>query len=253
MAYTRAQFINKVGPMAEADAETSKVLASLTIAQAILESNNGNSTLTAQGNALFGIKATGGWCGKVWTGKTLEYYNPNTPTTVTAGFRAYDSWQESIADHSKLLTSASRYSKVVGEMDYTKACEAIAKAGYATDPQYASKLIGLIKINNLTRFDKVVANDLELSNAVSTTIKKGIDIDFNKWKRKDLFKLADVPFLVCKLAGVKVIGTVSTEQYTNAIDKLVLNGYISQRLIWDEKRYTENNVRSLLIKFSLKK
>lgn len=249
MAYTREQFISKVGPLAQADAKTSKVLASLTIAQAILESNNGNSTLTTQGNALFGIKATN-WRGKVWTGKTVEYYNPKTPTTITAGFRAYNNWQESIADHSKLLTSASRYSKVVGETDYKKACNAIAAAGYATDPKYASKLIQLIEANNLTRFDKVTEDDPELFNATSKIIKRGIDIDFNKWKRKDLFKLADVPFLVCKLAGIKVTGAVSKEQYEEAIDKLVLKQAISQRVIWDEKTCTENNVRSLIIKYS---
>lgn len=249
MAYTRAEFIAKVGPMAQKDAKTSKVLASLTIAQAILESNNGNSALTREGNALFGIKATN-WRGKVWTGKTVEYYNPNKPTTITAGFRAYDSWQDSISDHSRLITGVSRYHKVVGEKDYKKACEAIAKAGYATDPQYASKLIQLIESNNLARFDEVVEDDPGLANAVSNTIKRGVDIDFNKWKRKDLFKLANVPYLVCKLAGMKIIGEVSNQQYKQAIDELVLMECISQRLIWDERRYSENNVRSLLIKFS---
>lgn len=95
-----------------------------------------------------------------------------------------------------------------------------------------------------------VVEDKELSNAISKIIRSGIDLDFDKWKRKDLIKLADVPFLVCKLAGIKVIGVVSKEQYKQAIDKLVLKECISQRLIWDEKRYTDNNVRSLLIKFS---
>lgn len=55
MRYTRSQFIEKVGPLAQKDAKSSKVLASRTIAQAILESNDGNSGLTAQGNALFGV------------------------------------------------------------------------------------------------------------------------------------------------------------------------------------------------------
>ena len=249
MAYTRADFIAKIGPLAQTDAKISRILASLTIAQAILESNNGNSTLTREANALFGIKATN-WRGKVWTGKTVEYYNPNSPTTITAGFRAYDSWQKSIEDHSNLLTNASRYKAVIDEKDYKKACKAIHAAGYATDPQYANKLIKLIEDHNLTKFDDIMEDDQELANAASEIIKRGIDLNFNKWKRKDLIKLADVPFLICKLAGIKVVGVVNNEQYKQAIDKLVSKQVISQRLIWDEKRYTANNVRSLLIKFS---
>lgn len=235
MAYTREQFINKIGPVAQADAKTSKVLASLTIAQAILESNNGNSTLTREANALFGIKAAN-WRGKVWTGKTVEYYNPNTPTTITAGFRAYDSWQESITDHSKLLTGASRYKAVVGETDYKKACEAIHKAGYATDPQYANKLISLIESNNLTRFDKAaVEEDQELSNAVSYLIKRGFKIDFNSWKRLDLMNMNNVPALLSKMGGV---------------DRLIKEKIISDRLLWEHKLYKPQHVRALIIKYS---
>lgn len=153
MAYTRKQFIEIIGPLAQKDATSSKILASLTIAQAILESNNGNSTLTKEANALFGIKATN-WKGRVWTGKTLEYYNSNNATTITAGFRAYNSWQESINDHSKLLTTSSRYKKLIGEKDYQRACKCIAECGYATDPLYASKLILIIQTNKLYEFDE---------------------------------------------------------------------------------------------------
>lgn len=237
MAYTRAEFIAKVGPMAQKDAKTSKVLASLTIAQAILESNNGNSALTREGNALFGIKATN-WRGKVWTGKTVEYYNPNKPTTITAGFRAYDSWQDSISDHSKLITGASRYHKVVDEKDYKNACNAIAKAGYATDPQYARKLISLIEANKLYLFDKdlvVFKEDLELSNALSKIIKHGVNLDFNSWKRLDLINLNNVPSLLSKLGG---------------LDKLVEVGIIGQEDIWLKKQYNASHVRSLLIKYA---
>lgn len=237
MSYTRAQFIAKVGPMAQADSKKSKILASLTVAQAILESGNGNSGLTTQGNALFGIKATN-WRGKVWTGKTVEYYNPKNPTTITAGFRAYSSWEDSIADHSKLLTSASRYKAVVGETDYAKACKAIHSAGYATDPQYAAKLIKLIEDNNLAKFDKeivVIKDDPELSSAVSKIILGGININFNQWKRVDLIKLNNVPSLLNKLGG---------------LDKLVSVGIIVQKDIWLTKQYNANHVRSLLIKYA---
>ncbi len=243
MSYTRAQFIQKIAPMAQADAKTSKVLASLTIAQAILESNNGNSLLTQQGNALFGIKATRSWRGKVWTGKTIEYYDGKTATTIVDGFRAYTSWEESIKDHSKLLTQASRYKAVVGETDYKKACQEIHKAGYATDPSYAEKLIALIEKYNLVQYDiahKVIKEDPELATAVSKLIKSGIQLQYNDWKRVDLIKLSNVPALLYKLGGLQKIES-----------KLKERGMGLDLEIWQGKRYTVDNVRSLLIKCAI--
>lgn len=95
-----------------------------------------------------------------------------------------------------------------------------------------------------------VAADNDLFNAVSNITKRGTQLTFNAWKRLDLIKLTNVPALVCKLVGIKIDGSVSDAQYQEAIDKLVSKGSIDQRLIWDEKRYTVNNVRSLLIKYS---
>lgn len=99
---------------------------------------------------------------------------------------------------------------------------------------------------------KVVKEDVELSTSVSNIIKNGIQLTYNSWKRLDLINLNNVPALVCKLAKIKINGTVSIEQYKQAIDKLVKDGIITQRFIWDNKRYTVNNVRSLLIKYASK-
>lgn len=242
MAYTRTQFIERVAPLAVADSKKSNILASLTIAQAILESSNGNSRLATEGKALFGIKAAGNWRGKVWTGYTLEYYDANS-TIIMAGFRAYDSWEESIIDHSKFLNGKARYAKVIGEKDYKKACRYIYEAGYATDPNYTQKLISLIEANDLTKYDVVdLTNTVDeaLFNAVSKIIKSGISLEFNKWKRKDLMSLGDVPALVCRLAGEM--------NYEQAVEVLVQKQVISQREIWDKKAYKREHVRSLLIK-----
>ncbi|MBE6012068.1 MAG: hypothetical protein E7234_05875 [Lachnospiraceae bacterium] len=140
--------------MASKDMIKSGILASLTIAQAILESSWGKSGLTVKGNALFGIKAGSNWKGKVYSGKTQECYNGISFTEITALFRAYNSWEESVSDHSELLTGLARYKNVVGERDYKKACKAIQAAGYATDPNYTNKLISLIETYNLTSYDK---------------------------------------------------------------------------------------------------
>ena len=113
MTQEQKKFIERVGALAAADMQKSGVLASLTIAQAILESGWGKSGLTVKGNALFGIKAGTSWTGAVYSGKTQECYDGVTFTTVTGLFRAYGSWAESVADHSDLLScKPSRLSAV---------------------------------------------------------------------------------------------------------------------------------------------
>ena len=147
-------FIKTVGALASADMKKSGVLASLTVAQAITETGWGMSGLAAEGKALFGIKATKSWKGKVYCSDTKECLDGvNLVTVKNAAFRAYDSREESINDHSAFLKANKHYKEVIGETDYKKACEAIKAAGYATDPGYAAKLIKLIEDNKLTKYD----------------------------------------------------------------------------------------------------
>jgi hypothetical protein len=155
MAITQAQqdFITKIGAFASADMKQSGVLASLTVAQAILESGWGTSELAVKANALFGIKADSRWGGLVYSKTTQECYDGANFTTVEALFRAYDSWEQSLTDHSAFLTGSPRYAAVIGETDYKTACAAIHAAGYATDPGYAGNLISLIETYNLAAFD----------------------------------------------------------------------------------------------------
>lgn len=146
-------FISKIAPMAIDDYKKTKVLPSLTIAQAILESGWGESALATKANNLFGIKAGSSWTGKVYNVNTQEYYDGKTAVTVSAYFRVYDDWSGSIKDHSDLLQT-TRYKQVLAATSYKEACEAIYVAGYATDPNYTSKLISLIQNYNLAEYDK---------------------------------------------------------------------------------------------------
>lgn len=146
-----SDFIAYVAPLAVADMKKTGILASLTIAQAILESGFGTSDLAVKGKALFGIKATN-WTGKKYTKKTGEYINGEY-ITVTADFRAYDSWAESIADHGSFLSGKPRYANLIGERDYKEACRKIKEDGYATSPTYTEKLISLIERYDLMKFD----------------------------------------------------------------------------------------------------
>lgn len=151
--------------------QKSGILASLTIAQAILESGWGASELATKANALFGIKADARWSGKAYSKDTKECYDGATYTTITALFRAYDSWAESVADHSAFLLANKRYAAVVGERDYKVACKAIKAAGYATDPGYPQKLIGLIEKYGLTVYDGKAEQEDKTSMNISITKK----------------------------------------------------------------------------------
>ena len=150
------EFIEKIGTMAKADMNKTKILASLTIAQAILESNWGRSSLAQAPNYnLFGIKGT--YNGQSCTFPTSECYNGKW-VQVKANFRKYPSWAESIADHSALFNNYNRYANLRGCTDYKLACRYVREDGYATDPAYTNKLINLIETYNLNRFDVEVAS-----------------------------------------------------------------------------------------------
>ncbi len=105
MAYNAQQFFDKIKPMVIADMQKTGILASLTAAQAFIESSKGNSGLTIKANNLFGIK--GDYNGQFVTMLTTEYIN-GIPQKVNAKLRTYPSWHESITDHSSLFLRASR-------------------------------------------------------------------------------------------------------------------------------------------------
>ncbi len=175
MSVKTDNFINQIGPLAELDMQKTGVLASLTIAQAILESGWGESELTLKANNLFGIKASASWKGATYTRETREYVN-NEPYTVTADFKSYNSWNESISDHSALLQNA-RYSKVLEATNYKVACEEVYKAGYATDPNYPTKLIKLIEQYHLHQYDSMTNQDYKV--ACEEVYKAGYATDPN--------------------------------------------------------------------------
>lgn len=125
------------------------VPASITLAQGILESNAGQSVLATKGNNHFGIK-----CHNDWKGKTMKM-DDNAPKEC---FRVYPNAEASFRDHSDFLRSRDRYKSLfeLKQTDYKGWARGLKKAGYATDPGYADKLITLIEDYELYRFDKGV-------------------------------------------------------------------------------------------------
>ena len=159
------KFIRVIGKLAREDMKRSGILASVTIAQAILESNFGRSLLGLEANNLFGMKAMcsgntwkSDWEGETYTKKTLEYLRGRY-VTVSAQFRAYDSYEESIRDHSNYLRyamngSSPRYKGVYKNKSYVNTITIIRNGGYATDPAYIGKICSIIRQYNLTKYDK---------------------------------------------------------------------------------------------------
>lgn len=143
-------FLNTIIPMAIRNMQDTKVLASLTIAQAILESGWGLSGLTKVSNNLFGIK--GNYNGSYVDYPTKEWVN-GAYVDVVAQFKKYPSWQESIDDHGNLFTRLARYSNLIGETDYKEVCRKVKEDGYATSPTYTESLINLIEQYKLYAHD----------------------------------------------------------------------------------------------------
>ena len=162
--------IRKVGPLFTADQKKTGVLASVSLAQFILESGYGKSELAQQANNCFGMKRSlsgNTWAGSVWDGKSI--YTKSTKEqrswgteTVTAEFRRYACIEDSIADHSAYLTGARkgstlRYEGLKGCVDYRKAAQIIKNGGYATSASYVDKLCSIIEQWKLTQYDASAA------------------------------------------------------------------------------------------------
>lgn len=143
-------FIKAISGYAQKAGNANKVLPSIIIAQAALESAWGASGLAEKGDNLFGVK--GAYRGQSVIMTTSEHSAKRGWYKIIAKFRKYPSYYESILDLVALYKQA-RYKAVIGQTDYAKAANAIQAAGYATDPSYADKLISTIKANDLERFD----------------------------------------------------------------------------------------------------
>lgn len=135
----------------EADKRTG-VPASISIAQAALESAWGESELAKSGKNLFGIKADSRWRGEILTLDTKEFMRGQW-VVVAAKWRKYESWQASIDDHATFLKQNPRYLPCFQCLSADAFVRALAKAGYATDPAYVDKVLGLMKQHNLISLD----------------------------------------------------------------------------------------------------
>jgi len=151
---TNQDYIELYYPIAVRKMAEFKIPASITLAQGILESGSGNSTLAQKANNHFGIK-----CHSDWTGEGF-YMDDDTKDEC---FRVYDNPEESFLDHSKFLTERARYKFLFTDFqvdDYKSWAKGLKQAGYATNPQYPELLVSLIEKNELYKYDKMGLNQI---------------------------------------------------------------------------------------------
>lgn len=163
----KADFIQTLGPIARENYKRTGILASVTMAQAILESGWGQSTLAKNGNNLFGMKMNlsgNTWQDSAWDGvnyykKPTYEYGSRGRYRTSAKFRKYSCVEDSIEDHSAYLLHAKsgsrkRYAGLTNTKSYTKQLQIIKKGGYATSGSYVSQLSHVIRTYHLTKWDK---------------------------------------------------------------------------------------------------
>ncbi len=157
-------YIEKYKTIAIAEMNRVGIPASITLAQGLHESGNGNSFLAKNTNNHFGIK-----CHETWTGKTFSY----TDDAPDECFRVYDKVEDSYVDHSDFLRNRPRYAFLFlyEKNDYKKWAYGLKKAGYATNPKYPEILIKIIEENQLFNFDNG-------NEELATDKKEDVIIDF---------------------------------------------------------------------------
>lgn len=145
--YSAGDYINKYKNIAVSEMKRTGIPASITLAQGMIESDYGHSSLAREANNFFGIK-----CHDNWTGPTIHHHDDRRNEC----FRKYREPEESFYDHSDFLKSGSRYSFLfnIDPTDYKAWAKGLKKAGYATNPDYANMLIRKIEENNLMVYDR---------------------------------------------------------------------------------------------------
>ena len=195
-------YIKKYRELAVDEMKKYHIPASITLAQGLLESGAGQSTLARKSNNHFGIK-----CGSDWNGKTVSHDDDARGEC----FRAYKHPKQSYEDHSKFLAGRPRYASLfkLKITDYKGWARGLKKAGYATNPRYADQLIDIIELYDLDKYDKkgglkwmkenpnphqpYIANDLVYivvrSGDSWKSISKEFDISQSKLRKyNDLYK-----------------------------------------------------------------
>jgi LysM repeat protein len=198
-------YIEQYHLIAEKQQKEHRIPASIILAQGLLESGAGQSDFTKQSNNHFGIK-----CTSDWTGQKISHDDDKTGEC----FRKYDQVVDSYEDHALFLKNRTRYAFLfnLAPTDYESWAFGLKKAGYATDPAYAYKLISIIEGYNLNRFDtgnNYEGNTTNISKTDEYTGSMGVIS-------------ATAHHLVFKVNGVKFVTSYNGDTYASIADEFNL-------------------------------
>ncbi|MCF8362936.1 MAG: glucosaminidase domain-containing protein [Prolixibacteraceae bacterium] len=166
---SRSEYIDQYKALAIKEMHRSGIPASITMAQGCLESGNGNSKLSRRSNNHFGIK-----CRNDWKGARVYHHDD----ALNECFRKYRTVEESYIDHTDFLMQNGRYSFLfqLGHTNYKAWARGLKKAGYATDPKYANRLIKIIEDEKLYLLDEVEPGELaQYIPKIETDDKNALD------------------------------------------------------------------------------
>ena len=161
-------YIEQYKHIAISEMDRTGIPASIKLAQGLVESGAGKSTLSREANNHFGIKCNGGWEGPTHYREDDDYENGKL---IKSCFRKFSSPHESYIAHSEFLTNQRRYSSLftLARQDYHAWAKGLKKAGYATDPKYAHKLINMIEKYQLFRYDDKIDDLIVADERPETT------------------------------------------------------------------------------------
>src|SRR6185436_13089791 len=193
---TQQDYIEKYKEDAIKDMKKTGVPACITLAQGLFESESGNSDLAREANNHFGIK-----CHKEWTGETFH----KDDDEKNECFRKYNTVLESFDDHSNFLRTRDRYAFLFDlEMtDYKGWARGLKKAGYATNPEYAQKLIKIIEdfqLNELEKGEKNLPLTASAKNDPAEPVQKNETkkAHAKPGTKQYLYSSNDVPYILAK-------------------------------------------------------
>lgn len=188
MSLTNEQVVAKVGPLFTADQKKTGVLASVSMAQFLVESAYGKSELAQNANNCFGMKQNlsgNTWAGSTWDGKSIyekitKEFTEGEYIELKRPFRKYACIEDSIEDHSAYLLGAKkgaelRYAGLKGETNYKVTAQLIKNGGYATSPTYVTTLCDTIEKLGLTKYDVAVSANPTASTSTLYRVRKSWD------------------------------------------------------------------------------
>jgi len=206
-------YIDRFKNIAISEMNGSGIPASITLAQGILESGNGNSRLAKEANNHFGIK-----CTTDWKGETILQDDDNKDDC----FRVYKSPEESFKDHTEFL-KRKRYAPLfeLDKNDYRGWANGLKTAGYATNPRYAELLISLVERYDLSRFDRM-ENEREKTIREDKVMKE-IAMNIPTEKKQETVK-SPVVMKIYEVRSGDTLTSVSKQFTLSVADLKALNG-----------------------------